>query len=62
LQPSFAAHKVARRVNALLAPAPARGARLAMLLPAALGVIGTATAVLAAHDLAHLFDLLRGDG
>jgi hypothetical protein len=62
LQPSFAAQQVSRRVNALLAPVPAHGARLVMLLPAAVGVIGTATAVLAAHDLAHLFDLLRGDG
>jgi hypothetical protein len=33
-----------------------------MLLPAAIGVIGAAAAVAAAHDLAHLFDLLRGDG
>jgi Peptidase family M48 len=61
-QPSFAAQKVSRRVDALLAPAPVRGARLAMLLPTAVGVIGAATAVVAAHDLAHLFDLLRGDG
>jgi hypothetical protein len=61
-QPSFAAQKVSRRVNALLAPAQARGTRLATLLPAAVGVISAATAVLAAHDLAHLFDLLRGDG
>jgi hypothetical protein len=61
-QPSFAAQKVSRRVNALLAPPPARGARLAMVLPAAVGVIAAAAAVLAAHDLAHLFDLLRGDG
>jgi Zn-dependent protease with chaperone function len=62
LQPSFASQRVARRVDALLAPAPARGARLAVLALVALGVIGAATAVLAAHDLAHLFDLLRGDG
>ncbi|MCW3015049.1 MAG: peptidase [Solirubrobacterales bacterium] len=61
-QPSFAAQKVSRRVNALLAPAPARGARLAMLLAAMTGVIAAATAVAAAHDLGHLFDLLRGDG
>jgi Zn-dependent protease with chaperone function len=61
-QPSFAAQKVSRRVDALLAPAHGRGARLAMLLPPAVAVIGAATAVIAAHDLAHLFDLLRGDG
>jgi predicted transcriptional regulator len=61
-QPSFAAQKVVSRVNALLAPAPAQGSRLAMLLPAAIGVIGAAAAVAAAHDLAHLFDLRRGDG
>jgi beta-lactamase regulating signal transducer with metallopeptidase domain len=61
-QPSFAAQRVSRRVNALLAPAPVRGARLAVLLPAAVAVIGAAAAVIAAHDLAHLFDLLRGDG
>jgi Zn-dependent protease with chaperone function len=61
-QPSFAAQKVLSRVNALLAPAPAQGSRLAMVLPAAIGVISAAAAVAAAHDLAHLFDLLRGDG
>jgi hypothetical protein len=61
-QPSFAAQKVSRRVNALLAPAPTRGAPLAMVLPAAVGVIAAAAAAAAAHDLAHLFDLLRGDG
>jgi len=46
-QPSFAAQKVVSRVNALLAPAPAQGSRLAMLLPAAIGVIGAAAAVAA---------------
>jgi hypothetical protein len=61
-QPSFAAQKVLARVDALLAPAPAQGHRLAMLLPAAIGIVGAAAAVAAAHDLAHLFDLLRGDG
>jgi Zn-dependent protease with chaperone function len=61
-QPGFAAQNVSRRVKALLASAPPRGSRLATLLPAAVGVIGAATAVAAAHDLAHLFDLLRGDG
>ena len=61
-QPSFAAQKVVIRVNALLAPPPAQGSRLALVLPAAIGVIGTAAALAAAHDLAHLFDLLRGDG
>jgi hypothetical protein len=61
-QPSFAANKVSYRVHALLAPAPARSAPLVMLLLAALGIIGVATAVAATHDLAHLFDVLRGDG
>jgi hypothetical protein len=61
-QPSFAAHNVSRRVNALLASAPARGSRLTVLFPAAAGLIAAAAAVAAAHDLAHLFDLLRGDG
>jgi hypothetical protein len=61
-QPSFAAHNVSRRVNALLAAAPARGSRLAMLLAIAVAVIAAAAAVAAVHDLAHLFDLLRGDG
>jgi hypothetical protein len=49
-------------VNALLAAAPARGSRLAMLLAIAVAVIAAAAAVAAVHDLAHLFDLLRGDG
>jgi beta-lactamase regulating signal transducer with metallopeptidase domain len=61
-QPSFASERVSRRVSALLAPPSAHGRRLALLLMAALGLIGAATAVAAAHDLAHLFDLLRGDG
>jgi beta-lactamase regulating signal transducer with metallopeptidase domain len=61
-QPSFAAHNVSRRVNALLAATPARGSQLVMLLAAGVGVIAAAAAVVAAHDLAHLFDLLRGDG
>ena len=61
-QASFASARVSRRVSALLAPAPAPGMRLALLLTAALGLVGAATAGAAAHDVAHLFDLLRGDG
>jgi hypothetical protein len=58
----FAAQGVTSRVNALLLITPPRGTRLALALPATLAVIGGLTAIAAAHDLAHLFDLLRGDG
>jgi len=61
-QPSFAAEKVSRRVDALLSPHPTRGARWPIALPFAIAVIAAVTAVAATHDLAHLFDLLRGDG
>jgi hypothetical protein len=33
-----------------------------LLLPVALAAAALAGAAVAAHDLAHLFDLLRGDG
>jgi hypothetical protein len=42
--------------------APAKGRYLPLLVSATLAVIAALAAVLAAHDLAHLFDLLRGDG
>jgi peptidase M48-like protein len=58
----FAAQGVASRVTALIAPTQASGSRLPLLLPAALATIASLTAALAAHDLAHLYDLLRGDG
>jgi Zn-dependent protease with chaperone function len=61
-QAGFAVHSVSGRVNALLATAPARGTRLALILPAAVGLVAAVSAALAAHDLAHLSDLLRGDG
>jgi Zn-dependent protease with chaperone function len=62
LQPGFAMQSVSGRVSALLATAPARGSRLALILPAALGLVAALSAAWAAHDLAHLSDLLRGDG
>jgi Zn-dependent protease with chaperone function len=61
-QAGFAMQSVSGRVNALLATAPARGTRLALILPAAVGLLAAVSAALAAHDLAHLSDLLRGDG
>jgi Zn-dependent protease with chaperone function len=58
----FAAHRVSSRVSALMVAAPAKGRYLPLLVSATLAVIAALAAVLAAHDLAHLFDLLRGDG
>jgi Zn-dependent protease with chaperone function len=58
----FAAQRVSTRVEALLASVPSRGARLALVLPLALGITASLSAVLATHELSHLFDLLRGDG
>jgi Peptidase family M48 len=58
----FAVQRVAARVDSLLSSAPLRGARLALLLPAALGIVASLSAAVAARDLSHLFDLLRGDG
>lgn len=58
----FAAQRVAGRVKVLMAPTPAMGRHLFLLLPAVLGMIAGLAAGLAVHDLAHLFDLLRGDG
>jgi hypothetical protein len=57
----FAAHRVASRVGALMAATPPRTRRL-LLAPAGLATIAGLAAAIAAHDLAHLFDLLRGDG
>ena len=61
-QAAFAAQRVSSRVHALVAAPPRRGARLALVLAAALGITAALSAMDAAHDLAHLFDLLRGDG
>jgi hypothetical protein len=58
----FAAHRVSSRVGALMATAPTKVRHLPLLVPATLAMIAGLTAALAAHDLAHLFDLLRGDG
>lgn len=58
----FAAQRVYGRVNALILAPPPGGRRLPLLLPAMLAIVAGATAALAAHDLAHLFDMLRGDG
>jgi Zn-dependent protease with chaperone function len=58
----FAAQRVSTRVESLLASVPSRGARLALVLPVALGIGASLSAVLATHELSHLFDLLRGDG
>lgn len=59
---SFAAHRVSARVTALLRTTPSRGGGVALLLAAALGAVAALGAAIATHDLAHLFDLLRGDG
>jgi hypothetical protein len=57
---SFAAQRVAVRVEALLVPsASSRGPLVLAMALAATAVLG---AVGAGHELAHLFDLLRGDG
>jgi Peptidase family M48 len=58
----FAAHRVASRVGALMVPTPAKGRQLPLILAATLAVIAAFAAVLSVHDVAHLFDLLRGDG
>jgi hypothetical protein len=58
----FAAQRVSTRVESLLASVPSRRARLALVLPMALGISAILSAVLATHELSHLFDLLRGDG
>ncbi|MEA2281828.1 MAG: hypothetical protein QOK21_2435 [Solirubrobacteraceae bacterium] len=58
----FAALAVSTRVQALLAPAPAAGSRTALVVLPALALTAAVSAGLATHDLAHLFDLLRGDG
>jgi hypothetical protein len=42
--------------------APARQPHVPLLFPATLAMIAALAAALAAHDLAHLFDMLRGDG
>lgn len=57
----FAAHRVTNRVIALAA-APTRAHHLRLLLPATLAMTAAVAAALAAHDLGHLFDVLRGDG
>jgi hypothetical protein len=59
---SFAAQRVSARVESLLASAPSRATRVALSLPAALGIIAGLSAAVATRDLAHLFDVLRGDG
>jgi Zn-dependent protease with chaperone function len=61
-QASFAAQRVAARVDALMVTAPSVRPRLALLLPVALATAAIVSAVGAGHELAHLFDLLRGDG
>jgi beta-lactamase regulating signal transducer with metallopeptidase domain len=57
---SFAAQRVTARVEALLAPSA--GSRVALGLAVALATAAVLSAVGAGHELAHLFDLLRGDG
>jgi Peptidase family M48 len=61
-EPSFAAQHVAARVDALLATTPSARSRLALVLPLVLATIAILGAVAAGHEVAHLFDLLRGDG
>jgi hypothetical protein len=53
---------VAARVEALLTATPSARSRLALVLPLALATIAILGAVAAGHEVAHLFDLLRGDG
>jgi hypothetical protein len=49
-------------VNALLSPTPSEGSRTALGVLITLVIIAGVSAALATHELAHLFDLLRGDG
>lgn len=58
----FATRGVVGRVDALLLGESPRCSRTALLLPAGLAIIASFAAIVSAHDLAHLFDLLRGDG
>jgi Peptidase family M48 len=58
----FAGQRVAGRVHALLTTAPPGRSRPALVLLMALATIATLGAVAGGHELAHLFDLLRGDG
>jgi hypothetical protein len=60
--PGFAAHRVSSRVGALMTAVPPPARRLPVFVPAALALIAGLAAALAVHDLAHLFDVLRGDG
>jgi beta-lactamase regulating signal transducer with metallopeptidase domain len=59
---SFAAQRVAARVDALMTTSASSASRRALVLPVALATIAIVSAVAAGHDLAHLFDLIRGDG
>jgi hypothetical protein len=59
---SFAAQRVAARVDALSPTVAAASSRLALVLPLALATTAVLSAVAGGHELAHLFDLLRGDG
>jgi Zn-dependent protease with chaperone function len=59
---SFAAQRVGARVDALLTTIPSARSRLALILPLALATVAILSAGAAGHELAHLFDLLRGDG
>jgi hypothetical protein len=61
-QASFAAQRVAARVDALMATSASATSRLMLVLPAALATTAVVSAIVAGHDLAHLFDLIRGDG
>jgi beta-lactamase regulating signal transducer with metallopeptidase domain len=61
-QASFAALPVSARVDALLAATPAGRSRAALVMLTAIALVAALSAALATHDLAHLFDLLRGDG
>jgi Zn-dependent protease with chaperone function len=59
---SFATHQVSRRVHALLTANPARWSGALVLFLGGLALLAVLAAALGMHDLAHLFDLLRGDG
>jgi hypothetical protein len=58
---AWAAQHVSGRVNALLAGSP-RGAGPALVFSASVALVACLSALASAHELAHLFDLLRGDG
>ena len=57
---AFAAHHIGRRVDALLRPQAAPRTRAALLLPATLAIFAMLTGIIAVHELAHLYEILRG--